>query len=349
MSCCSVRRERRSQPWSAPSRIAQAFGGSYFECLLSKYSLPEEVNGPISLKALEQGRFTRVVQGKLPDVEFGFLDEVFKSNSAILNSILALINERIFHNDGVPIACPLVTLFGASNELPEGKELEALFDRFLLRFQVDYLLRPANLRAVLVAPEPQLSLKLTMADLKAAQAEVANVKVSDETVETLIAIRDACKAEGIVASDRRWKKSLKAVQAAAYLMGECETSIEDLGILVDSLWREPKERAKIARIVGKLADPASAQASEILDAAREAAGKVSNVQNIGDRRDYVTEAAGCLRIFTQQQARLQDLAKSAGKRAQESIAAASAEIRSLHSEMAREVSKGLGLGMRAVK
>ena len=104
--------------------IAQAFSGAYFERLLTKFSTPEELFGPISLKALEEDRFARVIQGKLPEAEFAFVDEIFKANSAILNSLLSLINERVFHNDGAPIRCPLVTLFGASNELPEGKELE---------------------------------------------------------------------------------------------------------------------------------------------------------------------------------------------------------------------------------
>jgi MoxR-like ATPase len=329
--------------------VAQAFGGSYFERLLTKFSTPEELFGPISLKALEQDRFSRVIAGKLPDVQFGFIDEVFKANSAILNSMQGVMNERIFHNDGSPLLCPLVTLFGASNELPDGKDLEAMFDRFLLRYEVDYLLRPMSLRSILTAPEPQLTVKLTMNDLKAAQLAVSSVKITDDTVDGLIAIRDACKAEGIICSDRRWKKSLKAVQASAFLMGEPETCPEDLTILTDSLWREPKERTKVARIVGKLADPISSQATEILDAAREAAQKVETIHNVSDRKDYVTEAAQALRIFTQQQTRLQELAKSAGKRAQESISAAVAEIRTMHAEMAREVSKGLGLGMRAVK
>jgi MoxR-like ATPase len=118
--------------------IAQAFGGTYFERLLTKFSTPEELFGPISLKALEQDRYQRVTAGKLPEAEFAFVDEVFKANSAILNSLLTAMNERLFHNDGAPTQMPLVALFGASNELPEGKELEALFDRFLLRFDVQY-------------------------------------------------------------------------------------------------------------------------------------------------------------------------------------------------------------------
>ena len=134
--------------------IAQAFGGSYFERLLTKFSTPEELFGPISLKALEQDRYQRVTTAKLPEAEFAFVDEVFKANSAILNSLLTAMNERLFHNDGAPMQMPLVSLFGASNELPEGRDLEALFDRFLLRFEVGYLLQPGNLKLVLAAPDP---------------------------------------------------------------------------------------------------------------------------------------------------------------------------------------------------
>src|ERR1700730_14174136 len=163
--------------------IAQAFSGIYFERLLTKFSTPEELFGPVSLKALENDKFARVVQGKLPAAEFAFVDEIFKATSAILNSLLALVNERVFHNDGAPIQCPLVTLFGASNELPEGKELEALFDRFLLRFDVGYLLRPANLKAVMLAPDPVLPAVQTMDVLRRAQKEASPVKLTDATVD----------------------------------------------------------------------------------------------------------------------------------------------------------------------
>ena len=322
--------------------IAQAFSGSYFERLLTKFSTPDEIFGPVSLRALEQDRFARVTGGKLPEAEFAFVDEIFKANSAILNSLLSLINERVFHNDGAPVTCPLVSLFGASNELPEGKELEALFDRFLLRFDVGYLIGAGNFRTVILAAEPLITTTLSMADLKAAQLEAAKVKITDATVDALITIRDACRAEGIVASDRRWKKSLKIVQASAYLAGEKQTTPEDLAILVDSLWREPKERPKIARLVGKLADPIGTQAAEILDAAREGAQKVTSLAG-GDRKAYISQAAASIDQFTQQQAKLAELARAGGRRAKAVIADASAEIQQMHAEMARTVSAGLGL------
>jgi len=322
--------------------IAVAFGGTYFERLLTKFSTPEELFGAISLKALEQDRFARVVTGKLPEADFAFVDEIFKANSAILNSMLTLVNERIFHNDGKPIACPLVTMFGASNELPEGKDLEALFDRFLVRFEVGYLLRPANLKLVLTSPEPSVAPAMSLADLKKMQAEGARVTVTDDTVEGLITIRDACKAEGIIASDRRWKKALKLVQAAAYMAGEKKTTPEDLAILVDSLWREPKDRPKVARLVGKLADPVGAQAAEILDAARETANKVATLK-AGDRKAYIAQAAQALEQFQAQQKKLAMLTKSAGRRAITVIDESTQEIGELHADLARAVSAGLGL------
>jgi len=322
--------------------IAQAFGGVYFERLLTKFSTPEELFGPISLKALEQDRFARVTVGKLPTAEFAFIDEVFKASSAILNSLLSVINERTFANDGQPMPVPLVSMFGASNELPEGKELEALFDRFLLRFEVGYLLRPSNLRAVLVAPDPAPSVTLDMPVLRQAQQAAAKTKVTDATVDAMIGIRDALKAEGIVASDRRWKKSIKIVQASAWTMGEKATCPEDLALLTDSLWREPKERPKVAKIVGKLADPVGTQAVEILDAARETAEKVAALKS-GDRKAYIAQAAQALEQFTQQQAKLEKLAHSAGKRAKGVIASATADITAMHEDLARAVSTGLGL------
>ncbi|MCX5745765.1 MAG: AAA family ATPase, partial [Proteobacteria bacterium] len=297
---------------------------------------------------LDQDRFARVTTGKLPEVEFAFIDEIFKSNSSVLNAILGILNERVFHNDGAPIQCPLVSLFGASNELPEGKDLEALFDRFLVRFDVGYLLVAANLRGVLVGPEPAIATKLTMDDLRRAQAEVAAIKITDDTVDGLLAIRDACRGEGIIASDRRWKKSLKLVKSSAWLAGEKKTCPEDLAILTDSLWRVRAERSKVARIVGNLADPASMQSVEILDAAREIATKVSSLKTC-DRKTYISSAAQAVEQFDQQQVKLGELAKSGGRRAKAAISDAVAEIQGLHAEVARAVSQGLGIGLRSLR
>ena len=323
--------------------IAQAFGANYFETLLNRFTVPEELFGPVSLKALEQDQFVRLTTGKLPEVEVAFVDEIFKASSAILNTLLTIANERVFHNGGVPVACPLVTLFAASNELPEGQELEALFDRFLVRFSLGYMVREASFRTVVTGDEPAIQTKLDLAALGQAQWASQQVKVPDDTYEALIAIRDACRTDGIVASDRRWKKLVKLIKATAYLAGEKTAAPEDLHILADALWRDPKDRPKVARIVGRIADPTSAQAQEILDAAREVIAKVAGFKT-GERKTYLNEAANALEQFKAQGQKLTTLAKTAGRRAKTVIADVSAEISAMHGELATTVSAGLGLG-----
>src|ERR1700736_2350221 len=131
-------------PGTAKSMLADELcrrveGANYFQWLLTKFSTPEEIFGAVSLKSLEQDDYRRVTDHKLPEAHIAFLDEIFKANSSILNALLTLINERIFHNGRERTTAPLITLFGASNKLPDEEELTALFDRFMLRFTVDYI------------------------------------------------------------------------------------------------------------------------------------------------------------------------------------------------------------------
>src|SRR5581483_4590903 len=131
-------------PGTAKSMLAEELctrieGARYFQWLLTRFSTPEELFGAVSLKGLEQDDYRRVTTHKLPEAHIAFLDEIFKANSSILNALLTLINERIFHNGRERVAVPLVTLFGASNELPDEEELTALYDRFMFRFITDYI------------------------------------------------------------------------------------------------------------------------------------------------------------------------------------------------------------------
>src|SRR5579884_1614239 len=105
----------------------------YFEYMLTRFTEPSEIIGPIDISQLREGRYIRREQGKLPTARLAFLDEIFKSNSAILNILLTIINERKFYQDGVPVPVPLKVLFAATNEVPEQGELAALKDRFALK------------------------------------------------------------------------------------------------------------------------------------------------------------------------------------------------------------------------
>lgn len=110
-------------------------GEEYFEYMLTKFTEPSEIVGPIDINQLKDGRYIRRVSGKLPEARIVFLDEIFKSNSAILNTLLTIINERKYYQDGKPVKIGLKMLFAATNEIPEFTELAALRDRFVLKIE----------------------------------------------------------------------------------------------------------------------------------------------------------------------------------------------------------------------
>ncbi len=125
-------------------------GGSLYYYLLTRFTTPDEIFGPLSLKALQQDEFSRRIEGYLPTAHIAFLDEIFKANSSILNSLLTILNERKFHNGLKVLDIPLLSVFGASNELPEKEEsLEALYDRFLFRYFVSYVQDETNFKELI--------------------------------------------------------------------------------------------------------------------------------------------------------------------------------------------------------
>lgn len=252
------------------SLCASINGAQPFSWLLTKFSTPEELFGPVSLSALQQDRVARITAGKLPEAHVAFCDEIFKANSAILNAMLTLINERVFYNDGKAQPCPLVTMVGASNELPDGEELEALFDRFLLRFWVGGITDAGNIRTLLTQSLGGTGATMTLDQLRACQDEARRVIVPSTVIDAILSIKTKTEEAGFHASDRRWKQMIAVLQAAAYLAGETEVTEEELDLLPDMLWREPKERASLAAIVGAVGNPLNVRATEILDAGKEA-------------------------------------------------------------------------------
>lgn len=262
-------------PGTAKSRqvdlIRHAVGGSeFFRLLMTRFSLPEEVNGPLDVPGLQEGRHERLIDGYLPAAHFGFLDEIFKANSSILNSLLQLINEREFRQGAQVVNCPLEMLVGASNELPESKDLDALYDRFLIRYWVDYLQDRGDVLELLkLNPKWKPATKLSLDDIHTAQMEADAVDVSDDVLELLLDIKDAVTKEGFVASDRRWKAVLPVLKANAYINGRDEVTEDDMQVLTDILWNEPKDRPQLLRVVTKAANPVLHTAQGILDAARE--------------------------------------------------------------------------------
>ena len=165
-------------PGTAKSMLADELcrrieGANYFQWLLTKFSTPEEIFGAVSLKGLEEDDYRRVTLHKLPEAHIAFLDEIFKANSSILNALLTVINERVFHNGRERVQVPLITMFGASNELPDEDELTALYDRFMLRFMVDYISEEFRFLKMLEGAKPEARTVMTFAELDAARADTA--------------------------------------------------------------------------------------------------------------------------------------------------------------------------------
>jgi len=119
--------------------FAKLIDARYFEYLLTRFTEPNELFGPVDISAFREGRYTRRLEHMLPTAEIVFLDEIFKSNSAILNSLLHVINERKFQNGPEVVNVPLISLYAASNEVPNDDNLAAMFDRFLVRVLSDNL------------------------------------------------------------------------------------------------------------------------------------------------------------------------------------------------------------------
>jgi MoxR-like ATPase len=256
-------------------------GAKRFTILFTKFSTPEEVFGPISVQGLKADQYRRVTTGRLPEADLAFTDEIFKASSAILNTMLRILNERTYENgDGTMRKCPLQICVAASNEWPGdqdgGKELGALFDRFLLRKKVKPIVSKAGRKRLLWAKNltPSFSSQVTPAEIAQARQEAQGMGWSEEAEEGLEKIIDAINAEGIYPGDRRLRKSVQACQAYAYLCGASEVETEHLEILAHTLWEDPTEQPeKVAKVVAKIANPVGMMVNEKLMIAEDVVAK----------------------------------------------------------------------------
>lgn len=238
-------------PGTAKSLLARRLklavhNARFFERLLTKFTVPEELFGPFSIRALENDRYERQVDRYLPTVEICFLDEIYKANAAILNTLLQLLNEREFDNGPTKLTCPLVSLIAASNELPEAEgNLGALHDRFLFREVVEYV-DDAHFDALLDAgdttPVLDPTLPFSIEELEAIRAEAAQCTWSPEARAMLHAFRTYSLTIPIAISDRRWRKIQKVVKVIACSEGRTTVLPVDLGLLPALTWERPEQR-----------------------------------------------------------------------------------------------------------
>ncbi len=241
-------------PGTAKSELARRLHhalseGEYFERLLTRFSVPEELFGPLSIKSLEQDRYHRLTRNYLPSASIAFIDEIFKANSAILNSLLTLLNEREFDNGDHREKVPLLCVVGASNELPEEDELAALYDRFLCRYEVKAVSEQLFL-SLLKLPERNLheldtENVLTLDVLTDILKQAQDIELADDVLNLLHSLRSYLIEQNIPVSDRRWRKTVKFLQVCACTNGQKSVSVWDCYLLQHCLWHKPSQRELI--------------------------------------------------------------------------------------------------------
>ncbi|MBI5717712.1 MAG: AAA family ATPase [Burkholderiales bacterium] len=244
-------------PGTAKSALARRLHGAfagvrYFERLLTRFSTPEELFGPLSLKALEHDRYERLTEGFLPTAGIAFLDEVFKANSAILNALLTLLNERLFDNGTERAPVPLVAVVAASNEVPDDEALHAFYDRFLVRVPVSPV-GDAAFGALLALPEGAngcesgcecMAQPLTAAERAAVGEAAAGVALTEDFVAACTSLRAWLAARMSRPPGRPGPEGSTRVDRGEYRSAQHEGA--PVNMLSDRRWRQIVGLARVA-------------------------------------------------------------------------------------------------------
>jgi MoxR-like ATPase len=243
------------EPGTAKSILARRLHlvfreGDYFERLLTRFTVPEELFGPLSIKALENDRYERLTKCYLPGANIAFIDEVFKANSVILNALLTILNEREFDNGDQRIKLPLIAVIGASNELPDNPELDALYDRFLCRYKVSPVSEKAFPQLLALSDSAQRPVpeneRLSMQEVRQIQQQAQSVTLPQDVMLLLQSLRLYLQQKSLYISDRRWRKIIKLMQVSAVTNERTSISIWDCWLLQHCLWDEPGHRKLIS-------------------------------------------------------------------------------------------------------
>ena len=318
--------------------FSQALGLSYWECLMGKFTTPEQLFGPLSIPGLQADRFTRAWKGYMPAFEVCFLDEVWKSNPGVLNSLLSITNERIFHDDGKALPAALKTLVTASNELPEAEsELAALYDRCVVRLETRYIVDDDAFRTFIASPTP--TVPTVAIDFAAEQAATKAVTVPDDVFDALVTLSRRIRDAGLKVSDRKWKQVIGLIKASAHLEGRTVAELDDLECLEDCLWRVPEERTNVTRIIQEVANPSGARAVALLDQAK---GLLAGLPVVDDK-DPSSKSAFLGKVASVN-GDLKDIATQLDKLpTSRKVTSVRAEVKAIRENTSRQAAKAAGI------
>jgi MoxR-like ATPase len=311
-------------PGTGKSRLIELFtemvGGKTFSWQLTKFSKPEDLFGPVSIKNLKQDRMVRVPDGKMQESDFAYIDEIWKANSAILNALLSITNERIFYDGSKKTIIPLQSLYCASNELPQDSGLEAIFDRILFRFSVEDL-APTELKKVIQNPLPShVNQEIDLNTIKKYQRQAEKVDINGEPLQALMEIKVELEKEGIKNYSRRYIEAVKALKAYAAIGGKGEVTTDHFIILPDILWRTPEERSRISEIIIKVAAPENIILQDILDHAKELMRNLPKESDCNSSADYITKTSDIIDELTNLKKKIKGLHSKKAHNAYKEIA-----------------------------
>lgn len=257
-------------PGVAKSMVARRLKSAFrnarsFEYLMSRFSTPDEIFGPVSISQLKNNDiYERSTDGYLPSCDVVFLDEIWKAGPAIQNSLLTVINEKLFRNGRNETKLPLKLLVAASNELPaRGEGLEALWDRFIIRIESCAIREEANFTLMMMGGDDSEdfaddAIKISNEEYAKWSNDIEQVEISNQAMDCIKDIRKALRTvevdgaeerRDIYISDRRWKKIARLVRTSAFMHERTSVDTCDLLPMYHCLWQEPDERDAVRRIV----------------------------------------------------------------------------------------------------
>lgn len=247
-------------------------GANYWETLLDRQLPMESIFGPIDIiEFRDTGKYHRQTDGYAPWAHFLFLDEVGKAGPATLNPLLTLLNEGIYHNNSTPMQCNILTAVGASNEQLE-EELAAMWDRWMLRLIIEPIQEPSNFAALLQrGAEPVANPTTVTLDeiVQARDKEVPQVTLGSGVVDTIMDLKVALRAQQVTPSDRRWRQSVRVLQAAAWLQGRSAVDEDDLAILRFILWDVAEQISTVEKLVLERTSEIASKAMEYAEVLAE--------------------------------------------------------------------------------